>query len=612
MTEESKYRLILATDCGSTTTKARLFRRIGKEYRFVCTGEAPTTVEAPFEDVTMGVRNAVREVEELMGIRALSEQGILLRQSPKEPGVDLYVTTSSAGGGLQMMVFGLTKSITGESCERAALGGGAIVMDIVSMEDGEPVYKKIERTRSLRPDMVLLTGGTDGGNVREPVQVAEILKVSDPKARFGAAFSLPVIYAGNKDAQEAVNDTLANQFALKVVDNLRPSVELENTDPARDAIQELFMEHVMSHAPGYDKLMTWTDVPIMPTPRGEGTMFQTVARMRNVNVIGVGLGGATTNVYSVFDNKFVRTVSANLGMSYSICNVLRETGLANILRWIPFEIDPTDLDDILANKMIRPTTIPHSLNELIIEHAVAREALRLGFDHHKFLARGLRGAIPAKLLADTFGDLSILRSYIDLLRVNLIGGTGGLLSHAPRRIQSAIMLMDGFQPEGITRLIQDSVFMFPHLGVLSSIEPEIAYEVFDKDAVIRLGTCIAPRGTPENIGDPVMDVSWTMPDGEERNQQVMLGDIIRIPVPVGQTVEMKINPQRSLDMGEGSGREVTANVEGGEAGILLDGRGRPIRFLDDRTMMKQTLLKWYKGLDMYPSGALQQYEQEVS
>ncbi len=612
MTEESKYRLILATDCGSTTTKARLFRRIGKEYRFVCTGEAPTTVEAPFEDVTMGVRNAVREVEELMGIRALSEQGILLRQSPKEPGVDLYVTTSSAGGGLQMMVFGLTKSITGESCERAALGGGAIVMDIVSMEDGEPVYKKIERTRSLRPDMVLLSGGTDGGNVREPVQVAEILKVSDPKARFGAAFSLPVIYAGNKDAQEAVNDTLANQFALKVVDNLRPSVELENTDPARDAIQELFMEHVMSHAPGYDKLMTWTDVPIMPTPRGEGTMFQTVARMRNVNVIGVGLGGATTNVYSVFDNKFVRTVSANLGMSYSICNVLRETGLANILRWIPFEIDPTDLDDILANKMIRPTTIPHSLNELIIEHAVAREALRLGFDHHKFLARGLRGAIPAKLLADTFGDLSILRSYIDLLRVNLIGGTGGLLSHAPRRIQSAIMLMDGFQPEGITRLIQDSVFMFPHLGVLSSIEPEIAYEVFDKDAVIRLGTCIAPRGTPENIGDPVMDVSWTMPDGEERNQQVMLGDIIRIPVPVGQTVEMKINPQRSLDMGEGSGREVTANVEGGEAGILLDGRGRPIRFLDDRTMMKQTLLKWYKGLDMYPSGALQQYEQEVS
>lgn len=116
--------IILATDCGSTTTKARLFKKIGNEYRFVCTGEAPTTVEAPFEDVTMGVRNAVREVEELMGIKILSEQGIQLRHTSKGRGVDLYVTTSSAGGGLQMMVFGLTRSITGESCERAALGGG--------------------------------------------------------------------------------------------------------------------------------------------------------------------------------------------------------------------------------------------------------------------------------------------------------------------------------------------------------------------------------------------------------------------------------------------------------------------------------------------------------
>jgi uncharacterized protein (TIGR01319 family) len=612
MTKESDVRLILATDCGSTTTKARLFRKIGDEYRFVCTGEAPTTVEAPFEDVTMGVRNAVREVEELMGVKMLAEKGILIRPTRKDPGVDLYVTTSSAGGGLQMMVFGLTKSITGESCERAALGGGAIVMDIVSMEDGEPIYKKIERTRELRPDMVLLSGGTDGGNVREPVQVAEILKVSDPKARFGAAFELPVIYAGNKDAQEAVVDTLQNFFALKVVDNLRPTVEMENTDPARDAIQELFMEHVMSHAPGYDTLMTWTDVPIMPTPRGEGTMFQTVARMQNINVIGVGLGGATTNVYSVFDSKFVRTVSANLGMSYSICNVLRETGLSNIQRWIPYEIDPTDLDDVLANKMIRPTTIPQSLNELIIEHAVAREALRLGFEHHKFLARGLRGAIPAKLLADTFGDLDILRSYIDMLRVNLIGGTGGLLSHAPRRIQSAMMLIDGFQPEGITRLIQDSVFMFPHLGVLSSVEPEISYEVFDKDAVIRLGTCIAPRGTPEREGETVMEVTWTTPNGDQQNQSVILGEIIRLPIPVGQTVEMTINPARSLNMGEGNGRQVTGHVEGGEAGILLDGRGRPIRFPDDPQVMKTTLIKWIEHLEAYPPEAIKRFKEEAN
>jgi uncharacterized protein (TIGR01319 family) len=599
--------IILATDCGSTTTKARLFKKIGDEYRFVCTGEAPTTVEAPFEDVTMGVRNAVREVEELMGVKILSKQGIQIRHSPKEQGVDLYVTTSSAGGGLQMMVFGLTKSITGESCERAALGGGAIVMDIVSLEDGEPVYKKIERTRHLRPDMVLLSGGTDGGNISDTVQAAEILKVSDPQARFGESFSLPVIFAGNKTAREPVKETLGDMFALKIVDNLRPAVELENTDPARDAIQELFMEHVMSHAPGYNKLMTWTDVPIMPTPRGEGTMFQTVARMERINVIGVGLGGATTNVYSTYDGKFVRTVSANLGMSYSICNVLREATLENILRWIPYPMDPSTLDDILANKMIRPTTIPQTLEELIIEHAVAREALRLGLNHHKFLARGLRGAIPAKLLEDTFGDTSLLASYIDLLKVDLMGGTGGLLSHAPRRVQSSLMLIDGFQPEGVTRLIQDSVFMFPHLGVLSTVYPEIAYEVFDKDAVIRLGTCIAPKGIPENEEAEMLSIELHMPDGNIRTENLIFGDMIRIPLPVGEVIDVKINPHKQCDMGAGPGHELTTRVEGGEVGLIIDARGRPLVTPTDKETMKRNLLKWLTNLNAYPEEDLKKY-----
>ena len=608
-----KMEIMLATDCGSTTTKARLFKKINDEYRFVCAGEAPTTVEAPYEDVTMGVRNAVREVEELTGIKLLNEEKIIVSTTPNDAGADLYVTTSSAGGGLQMMVFGVTKNITGESAQRAALGGGAIVMDVVSTDDGVPLYKKVQLTRHLRPDIVLTAGGTDGGNIQLAVQIAEILKIAEPKARFGATYSLPVIFAGNKLAQDRVKDTLEDKFALKIVDNLRPTVELENTDPARNAIQELFMEHVMSHAPGYDKLMTWTDVPIMPTPMGEGMMFQTIARTWNINVIGVGLGGATTNVYSVFDEKFVRTVSANLGMSYSICNVLKEATTKNIIRWMPFDIDEDTLGDILTDKMIRPTTIPQTLDELIIEHAVAREALRLGMAHHLFLARGLRGARPAISSSDMF-ERSVIgkKSYIDMLRVNLIGGTGGLLSHAPRRVQSALVLIDGFEPEGITRLVQDSVFMMPHLGVLSTVHPEAAMEIFDKDCLVRLGTCIAPRGIPENTAEELMTVEMSMPDETSRIDHLKLGDLIRVQLDVGETAKVKITPHKECDIGGGLGHSLEATVEGGVAGVLLDARGRPVRTVDDRVEMKKLLLKWFKAIDMYPTEDLDAFEGEVS
>ncbi|HXJ68216.1 MAG TPA: glutamate mutase L, partial [Verrucomicrobiae bacterium] len=185
-------RSILATDCGSTTTKAILIERGAEGYRLVTRGEAPTTVEAPFEDVTRGVLNAVREVEELRGRKLLDGDRILTPQHGDD-GVDLYLSTSSAGGGLQMMVSGLVLQMTGESAQRAALGAGAIVMDVIALNDGRRAHEKVRRLRQLRPDMILMSGGTDGGDVKRVAEMAEILVAADPRARLGAGYELPVI-----------------------------------------------------------------------------------------------------------------------------------------------------------------------------------------------------------------------------------------------------------------------------------------------------------------------------------------------------------------------------------------------------------------------------------
>src|SRR5512141_3064210 len=180
----AELRWILATDCGSTTTKAILIEKRGETYRLVVRGEAPTTVEAPFEDVTRGVLNSIMEVEELAGRKILDGERIITPSTDTE-GVDIYLSTSSAGGGLQMMVTGVVKSMTGESAERAALGAGAIVMDIIASNDGRLPHQKIRRIRDLRPDMILLSGGIDGGTKTHVVELAEIIAAADPKARRG-------------------------------------------------------------------------------------------------------------------------------------------------------------------------------------------------------------------------------------------------------------------------------------------------------------------------------------------------------------------------------------------------------------------------------------------
>jgi uncharacterized protein (TIGR01319 family) len=603
-------KFILATDCGSTTSKARFFKKVGDEFRYITSGEAPTTVEAPYEDVTLGVRNAVREIEELTGHKLLSPEGIITPSRGEKEGVDLYITTSSAGGGLQMQVAGIIRTMTAESAERAALGAGSIVMDVLAIDDGREPWEKIERMRFLRPDMILLAGGVDGGSVSHIVELAEFIKAASPRHRLGAMYEIPIVYAGNKDARPHVKELLDERFALQIVENIRPTLEIENPEPARSAVHQLFMEHVMSHAPGYDKLMKWTPVPIMPTPAGEGAMFRTFAQANNANLLGVGLGGATTNVYSHYENKFVRSVSANLGMSYSICNVLKETGLDNILRWIPFKIDKAIVRDRLRNKMIRPTTIPQTLEQLVVEHAVSREALRLGLEHHKMIARPLLGARREQSIEERLGSQIRTGTYIDMSKIEWVGGTGGLLSHAPRRVQSMLNLTDGFQVEGVTKLFQDSVFMIPHLGILSTVHRKAALEIFEKDCLIRLGTCVAFSGklNEDDYGKEIGNLTIKMPDNEIIERQIQYGTIQKIPLEEGEEAEIegRVNSPFNLSTKQGIDRRFKVNVEGGVVGILIDARGRPIDLPEDVDKRRIKLQEWLVNLDAYPKKVLEE------
>ncbi len=601
-----ELRSILATDCGSTTTKAILIEKIDGEYRLKVRGEAPTTVEAPFEDVTKGVLNAVMEVEELSGKKILNGDQIITPQNGSN-GVDIYISTSSAGGGLQMMVAGVVKGMTGESAERAALGAGSIVMDVLASNDGRKPHEKITRIRQLRPDMILLSGGIDGGTTKHVVELAEILAAANPKPRLGQNYKLPVIYAGNNKAVNKIEETLGEITDLDVTENIRPVLEMENLKPSRDKIHDLFMEHVMQQAPGYKKLMSWTDAPIMPTPGAVGALIEMVAQKENISVVGVDIGGATTDIFSVFQKQFNRTVSANLGMSYSICNVLAEATLANVLRWVPFDIDEKELTNRIGNKMIRPTTVPQSLEELVIEQAIAREALRLSFIQHKSFAVNLKGVQKERTISDAFEQTDSGETLVDMKELDLLVGSGGVLSHAPRREQSARMLIDSFLPEGITQLAVDSIFMMPQLGVMANIEKEelseeakkAAFEVFEKDCLIHLGTCIAPTGkAKQNL--VVLTAELTLKNGNQETHKIQFGELLRIEVPF-EPVNVKLTPGKGLDIGSGKNEPIETTIYGGVVGIIFDGRGRPLDISKDPKQRIDDLKKWSDAVNEYPN-----------
>jgi hypothetical protein len=312
----------------------------------------------------------------------------------------------------------------------------------------------------------------------------------------------------------------------------------------------------------------------------------------------VDIGGATTDVFSVFRHTFNRTVSANLGMSYSISNVMASAGYENVLRWVPFEIDESGLRNRIKNKMVRPTTIPSLLRDLQVEQALAREALRLSLVQHRDFATELKGVQQQRDIADAFDQKGGGGSLVDMLALDLLIGSGGVLSHAPRRVQAALMLIDSFEPQGVTQLAVDSIFMMPQLGVMSTVHKDAAGQVFQRDCLVPLGTCVAPVGATRG-GAPLCTIALELPEGR-RELSLARGDLLRLPLAAGVKAKASIRPARGVDVGAGPGQPLEAELQGGEAGLIFDGRGRPIELPAQPRERVAALERWAEALDLYP------------
>ncbi|MFQ6009486.1 MAG: glutamate mutase L, partial [Candidatus Zixiibacteriota bacterium] len=190
------------------------------------------------------------------------------------------------------------------------------------------------------------------------------------------------------------------------------------------------------------------------------------------------------------------------------------------------------------------------------------------------------------------------------MSLDMLIGSGGVLSHAPRRQQAALMLIDAFQPEGVTRLAVDSIFMMPQLGVLTEVHKKAATEVFVKDCLIHLGTCVAPAGISKKTG-PVMKYTIELSSGQVSGTLNYL-DMKRFELGLDekgmpQVAKAILEPERGYDLGRGKGNKVEIELHGGVVGIILDGRGRPFDLSALSESDRVTYLKrWMIDLDIYP------------
>ena len=334
--------------------------------------------------------------------------------------------------------------------------------------------------------------------------------------------------------------------------------------------------------------MDWVDEPIVPTQAAIGKILYAYATERQVNLLAVDVGGATTDVYSIYDTVFNRSLNADIGLTYGISNILKIAGVQNVMRWIPTEMGEKEVRNIIGNLMIlQPASL--TSDEALVQQAAAREAIRLAVENHKGIASRLKGVSLKRTVADIFIQ-SVESTYLDMMRTQVAIGRGKIFAQS-NIAEATMLLLDALQPEGVTEILIDRASVMPHLGMLLKENSEAAVQILSKECLLRIGTCIAPRGRA-NRKQVAMTVRMTRTDGTTTEEIVSLGELKTLSLGQGETARLQVIPRRRFDVGAEKGKELEAKVSGGELGLILDARGRPLNVPTE----KNVLVKWMETL----------------
>jgi hypothetical protein len=262
-----------------------------------------------------------------------------------------------------------------------------------------------------------------------------------------------------------------------------------------------------------------------------------------------------------------------VGVGTGLGAILKQVGVQRIMRWLPFSISEDEIRQFVLNHTMHPQAIPANARELQIIYAFAREAM----------------VITAEISARNGGGWST---------TDLILGTGGVLAHAPKFGQVAMLLLDALQPKGITSLILDRTTLIPLLGAVASVSPITAVQVNENDAVShRLGTCVIPFGNLPP-GQSAVRVGLEYSNGRQVTVEVMTGSIEVIPLALNEQALLTLFPAPMVDVGLGPGERARAaeEIDGGLIGLIIDARGRPLQLPTNEMERQARLAQWSQAL----------------
>ena len=579
MPESSVPESILLVDCGTVATKVGVVDRVGGEYRLIGMARTGTTVEPPTADASVGVRRAIGQLESVIGRSLLGETGdVITPEQVNGAGVDAVVAVTSAAAPLRGAIMGLSRDFSVASAQRAMAATHILLEHTLAVDEesgrwgttardgraGGP-SGSVERLAMLRPDVVIMVGGVDGGATVPLVEMANII------ASIGAALeesSRPlVVFAGNRDARAQVAERIDGLMEFRAADNVRPAFDTENIAPLQAELESIFYERRVKQLPGLGRLGAWATCPIVPALGGYERVSQFLAKRYDLRVLALDLGGATTVLLRSTAQETARTLLPDVGVGYGLDQLLGRIGIDRVARWLPNSIALDQAHASILNQALRPWTTPTLAEDRVALNAVAREVILSST------------AAPALNLHWQQADLVLL--------------SGAPVARGCKPNALMLLAVDTLDLRGIFSVAVDTTGLASAFGALASVNPDAAAQVIERDALVTLGTVLVPTFSNRFIEGPALQALIETARGGRLEVQVAAGSLELIPLGAGEKAQVQIRPARGVELGVPlKNGKFEREIEGGAVGLLIDARGRPLPFAPNLEQQRDRAQKW--------------------
>jgi hypothetical protein len=540
---------IVVADFGHGTSRAFLLEQVGGAFRFVAKAEGPTTSTPPFENVSIGWTQLLRQLEWATGRTLIGRDGLAMPQHESGDGVDGLVICSTLAEPARVALLEAGSSpVAGLVIDGLKRAHSRVfhVSAPSGRKDGGWAAAQTEALRGFRPEMVVLVVGSNPSD-----SLPRILQLAKQTAMSGSVARAVVVADGS--AQEQGLAAFTGKIRVRGVSPVVRSAGDIAAEIERELL-EAFRARLST--PDFAEIARAASADVISRAHAVDLVNRFIARAFSRRVATVGIDDGT-HVHWASADAGTLVTSPNLDLTASITGLTaREVAEAAI--WLPFEANEDELITWVLNRSIRPWTVPEHPRDIAIEQALARQVARRG-------------------LAEIARTQPLALSGVDLV----IGGPTFARWNQPGA--AALVLLDSIDvvpDDGVVDLALDQDGLMAVAGALGAIDPGLAANVFEYDALAHLGSAVVIGGSSHD-GDLACRGEIHYESGGMAQFSVATGSIEVLPLRTGEMATLVLRPERRYSVGgHSAGKTVTLDDErrivGGLVGVIIDARSRSL------------------------------------